>query len=350
MADSIDLRAVVGPKRPLQLHYRASYYSSVAPYQPQDSTVRHVLMLLLAWLAENEGEDRWYDVASLLDFFWNLGPALLGQSAPHYGEWWFAPGEQPETRLNLEAREDWERVMKPLLSSMLAGPLTWLGLVDVVGDEGQQPVAFRALETSQVLAGEINSALAEAPSLAAPLLFNVAGTDGALTVDVPAGNPDPAIHTLLSTIGELQQVSREGLRYRVTAERLQPIFEGGITGADLVNGLARRTGGALPDIVQETIDRWWAGYGSIRLYDDVTLIELGDDVLLRELRATSSLDNALVHVFSPRLIAVDGAIVQDLIAELRRLGHTPRVVEGSVQPSSSSRQPSSSSPQQVPGS
>lgn len=161
-----------------------------------------------------------------------------------------------------------------------------------------------------------------------PLVFDIKPPDGTLTVTVPPGSPDPAIHTILSTIGELQQVSGEGLRYRLTAERLQPVFESGFGGPELVNILASRAGGALPDPVRQTLEHWWESYGSIRLYDDVTLIELGDDVLLRELRATTSLDRALVHTFSPRLIAVDGTMVQDLIAELRRLGHTPRVVEG----------------------
>lgn len=328
MGDSTDLRAVVGLNRSLQLHYRASYYSSVAPFQPQDSAVRHILALLLAWLAERE-EERWYDVASLLDLLWNLGPSLLGQSAAHYGEWWFTSREQPETRLNLEVREDWQRVMEPLVTAMLAGPLTWLGLVDTLGDEGKRLLSFRALPASQVLAGEVDDAVAgQPPTETPPLVFDVAPPHGELTVTVPAGSPDPAIHTILSTIGELQQVSAEGLRYRLTVERLQPIFESGIGGPELLNALASRAGGPLPDGVRQTLERWWDSYGSVRLYDDVTLIELGDGVLLRELHATTSLDRALVHTFSPRLIAVDGTMVQELIAELRRLGHTPRVVEG----------------------
>lgn len=350
MADAIDLRAMVGPKRPLQLHYRATYYSSVAPYQPQDSAVRRVLALLLAWLAENE--ERWYDVASLLAFFWSLGPSLLGQSAPHYGEWWFAPSQYPETRLNLDVWEDWERVMKPLVSSLLAGPLTWLGVVDTLDVDGTRPgadpgspVAFRALPAARLLTGEVHGTDMEQPAEAephggplplSPLVFDIDGTDGALTVSVPAGSPDPAIHTLLSAIGELQHISREGLCYQVTAGRLQPVFESGITGPDLINALTSRAGRPLPDAVREILERWWSGYGAIRLYDDVTLIELGDDVLLRELRATSSLDRALVHTFSPRLVAVDGSMVQDLIAELRRLGHTPRVVEEAGRPVSGS--------------
>jgi hypothetical protein len=79
--------------------------------------------------------------------------------------------------------------------------------------------------------------------------------------------------------------------------------------------------------MRNVLEGWWTGYGNVRLYDDLTLLDLGDDILLRELRATTSLEDAMVDTFTPRLVAVDGARVEALIAELRSLGHTPRVVE-----------------------
>jgi len=36
----------------------------------------------------------------------------------------------------------------------------------------------------------------------------------------------------------------------------------------------------------------------------------------------------LVHTFSPRLIAVETSAVDGLRAELERLGHLPKLVEG----------------------
>jgi len=59
----------------------------------------------------------------------------------------------------------------------------------------------------------------------------------------------------------------------------------------------------------------------------VTLIELGDDLLLRELLAASSLREAVLHTFSPRLVAIDSARVDELVEELTRLGYTPRMVD-----------------------
>jgi hypothetical protein len=80
--------------------------------------------------------------------------------------------------------------------------------------------------------------------------------------------------------------------------------------------------------VRRIIERWWADFGTIRLYDSLTLIELNDDFLLREIMATSALDTAVIHTFSPRLVAVDPGSVDDVVTRLTRLGYAPRVVEG----------------------
>ena len=74
------------------------------------------------------------------------------------------------------------------------------------------------------------------------------------------------------------------------------------------------------------IDAWWKDYGNVRLYDDLTLIELGDDILLQELLATSSLRNVVVEVVTPRLVAIDPVAIRPLLGEMERLGYTPRVV------------------------
>jgi hypothetical protein len=65
----------------------------------------------------------------------------------------------------------------------------------------------------------------------------------------------------------------------------------------------------------------------VRLYDELAVIELNDDLLLAELLAATSLDASLIHTFSPRLVAIDAAKADALVAELTRRGYAPRVVE-----------------------
>jgi hypothetical protein len=59
------------------------------------------------------------------------------------------------------------------------------------------------------------------------------------------------------------------------------------------------------------------------------VLELNDDLLLAELLASTALESAVVHTFSPRLIAIDSARAEDIIAELADRGYAPRIIDGS---------------------
>jgi hypothetical protein len=108
---------------------------------------------------------------------------------------------------------------------------------------------------------------------------------------------------------------------------MQALFDTGTSGPEFVALLSARAGGRLPRVVRATLDRWWQGYGALRLYDDLTVIELGEDILLPELLATTSLPAALLHTFSPRVVAIDPSLADALVAELTARGYAPRVVE-----------------------
>ena len=103
--------------------------------------------------------------------------------------------------------------------------------------------------------------------------------------------------------------------------------DGGTTGPEFIAFLKQRAGKKLPAAVTAAIEDWWNGYGAIRLYDELTLIECGDDVLLTELLAATSLRASLIHTFSPRLIAIESARTDELVAELTARGYAPRVIE-----------------------
>jgi hypothetical protein len=196
---------------------------------------------------------------------------------------------------------------------------------------GDELVAFRVRPSAAAL----NGREVETPT---PAGEGALSRDGQLTVEmdrrtglpvvtVPSGSSDGVDRTLLARVGQMIEASPHGLRYQLLPARLQYAFDDGLQGPDLIEALAIQSGGKLPADVRSTLERWWNDYGSVRLYDELTLIELSDDILLRELLATTSLDRALIHSFSSRLIAVDPSMVDALMAELTRQGHTPRVIE-----------------------
>jgi hypothetical protein len=249
---------------------------------------------------------------------------LLGTGKGPAGEWWFSHPSGRETRFNLQERAGWQEVWAPLIESMLLGPLTWLHLVDTSRQE-DGTLSFRPRpEAAMVFAppsGEVE------PRSLPPLILQVDPSSGAPEILVPAGYPDLSLHSMLAETTDLADVSPAGLRYRFTRQRAQEAFDQGGTAPDLLAILTERIGGSMPEEVRAVLDAWWTSYGKVRLYDDLTLIELDDDILLQVLLATSSLRSALVEVITPRLVAIDPAATRPLVGELERLGYTPRVVE-----------------------
>lgn len=337
MIDVVELRMVADHKGPLHLYTHLSYSWTQA--QPQGADLRRLLARLVGRTApvppshapsDLEHDGTWYDAASLLDLLWNLAPDVLSQG-PGFGSgqsWWFADARNPEHRLNLDVPRDWRRVVGPAVAATLVGPMTWLGLVDVAVEQ-DHITSFRPRIEAAVLVGreDLTADVRARATPGEPLTVETDPEGAGLIVVVPAQASDGMIHTLLARIGELVQASPRGLRYRLMPERVQEVFDEGTTGPDLIRLLAS-AGGTLPEQVGAALAEWWAGYGTIRLYDELALVELDDDLLLRELLVTSSLGGMLVYTCSPRVVAIDPARVDELLAELTRLGHTPRLVEG----------------------
>ena len=318
-----ELGVLAGPGSRVHLRWHPVYAGWVQPLQPPIASAAR----LVARLVGRMTPERWYEVESLVELVERLAPTAAPRLAQirHL----LAGGQAlalsritrrgKEERLVLRTAEGWSHFLAALVSAILTGPLDWLGLVDVVS-RADGSAAFCVRQTAGVLTDR-------------GLAADAADRPGRLTIDddlgvlVPAGTTDVAVHGLLARAGELIGASADGLRYRLTAAGMHAAFDAGTTGPDLAALLAERAGGALPAPVRTAIDRWWGGYGAIRLYDELTIIELGDDLLQTELLTATPRAAAAIHTFSPRLIAIDPSQAEELVAVLTARGYAPRVVE-----------------------
>jgi hypothetical protein len=82
----------------------------------------------------------------------------------------------------------------------------------------------------------------------------------------------------------------------------------------------------LPNALRAKMDALAANYGRAHLYEHLTVIELADDLALRELLASTSLGQFVVHQFSPRLVVVRDENVDAWVIEMVKKSYTPRVV------------------------
>lgn len=65
---------------------------------------------------------------------------------------------------------------------------------------------------------------------------------------------------------------------------------------------------------------------SVKIHRNVALVRTADALLADELTARSKLAGCIVGRLTDSILLVQPGAVQDLVAELRRLGHAPHVL------------------------
>ena len=82
-----------------------------------------------------------------------------------------------------------------------------------------------------------------------------------------------------------------------------------------------------PKTIQDKLSQWWAAYGKVRIYENVTIIEFADDYALSEMKAMTSLEQYLIAEINPRLILINADAASMLAAELEKSGYTPKLID-----------------------
>jgi|GEM_PF-6607574 len=310
---------------PFEMWKRGEFYYHQIPLTSEAVAFRGFLTRLLARL----GPDRWYAFDELFRMIRDLArqvDAPVFHPAPpfvsrgdHQPSWWLVERESPDQRVDLATAEGTERYYHALTSRLLTGPLRWLGVVEF-SDMPLSGLSFRVRPGARSLFTGL-------PVDGAPLPRSELVVHEDLSIRVPTSTTDVGAGRFVAEIGDFAGISGDGLTYRVTVDRVQQLFDAGTTGPQLVQYLESHAR-QFPKTARALLESWWSSYGTVQLYDDLTLIELGDDYLLPELLTTSSLKKNLIHTFSPRLIALETGAVEGLRAEFERLGYGPRLVEG----------------------
>ena len=75
------------------------------------------------------------------------------------------------------------------------------------------------------------------------------------------------------------------------------------------------------------LERWSASYGRVRLYTGVSLLEVTDTLVMRELSATTSVEEQVVQAISPTRMILKKQGPERLIEDLKRRGQVPLLHE-----------------------
>ncbi len=212
----------------------------------------------------------------------------------------------------------WQALQAAFLHVMLQGPLHWLGLASTCVEQGEL-TSFRLHGLEDLMWNRPLLPIEELP-VEEPVVID----EASLTIAVHRRGVPAEAHALLASIARLEEATVDHFTYRLDLRAVHDAFERGKLLPDLLRDWETVMPLPVPPALDLALHDWWGRYGQLRLYKGLTLVELGDELTLQELEASTSLSQHIVAKLSPQLVLVPEAAVDALLEELTARGHTPK--------------------------
>lgn len=235
--------------------------------------------------------------------------------------WFLVQDSHP---LSPDSADDWELAQGSFIRQIIAGPLHWLGLADLCFDDGRLAAArFHGLADLYWDRVEIPdappAASAQTPSLPPEEAVSTAGH----TITVVPAAISPQAHDLLNKIARLEFAAAEQFVYHLDSQTTFESFEAGAALSELNDSWEKLLPIPMPKAIRDQLTAWWDAYGQVRIYENVTIVEL-DDYALAEMKAVTPVEEYIIAEISPRLIIIPEKAVAPLIEALEKAGYTPK--------------------------
>ncbi len=287
---------------------------------------RHVVLGALASLPDGE----WVAIKDLFRLMRVVWPTFDSSawrvhwrsfSAPS----WFLVSNKSSQALRSEDANDWELAQGRFIQQIITGPLNWLGLADLCFDDDVlTAVRFHGLADLYWDRVEIPDApptvTAQAPST--PVKEAIVSDEHTISV-APSAVP-PQAHNLLNKIARLETATAERFVYQLDPQTAHESFEAGLALSEIANDWEEFLAIPMPDSINAQLTTWWEAYGRVRIYENLTVIEFGDDYALTEMKAVTQLEQVLIAEISPRLVVIPQQALAALTKALEKAGYTPK--------------------------
>ncbi len=307
--------------------------------EAENREARQTLVALIAQAPLNQ----WISFPAFARFIYRLNPTFLQKRqrlfpSPH---WWL---EQEEGRpLQPTQLGDWMHAEGHYLARLLRGPLHWWGISDLALSREGRLLAFRLTPLASLLlngiegrashagAASMEQAQGSTPGVdeGTGALLEVSERDELLVSCTPAAW---SLMELIEDFAECAGVRGNSLSYRLAPWSLIEALRNGKQPARLLLTLQQlaeqkaQGAGSLPHLLAQ-IERWVASYGKVRLYTGVSLLEVADTLVMRELVATTSIEEQIVQTITPTRMILKKQGTERLIEELKRRGQVPLLHE-----------------------
>ena len=271
---------------------------------------------LLLWQIRCQPSGRWIDFGA-----WVAQARLLpiNQNIWMNKSYWYLTLNGQKTDLNKS--DDWRTIYTAFAEAIFTGPLSWMGMMETGYRDGRL-VAFRLTDLGAAIFNQPSDFQMPAPKGIGPVLSFAADGNLILRPETAAAE----LVQLLTLLGEANTTPQNEITFRPTARGASRAFEAGWNAPRILAVLESAAGKPPPAPLAESFKKWQQNFGSLHFYEDLALMEFGDDYALNELLAGTSLSKYLLYRFSSRLIALRPAGVDVLREELVKKGYTPKVV------------------------
>jgi hypothetical protein len=262
-------------------------------------------------------KDRWWSLEAFIAAVRQRQPDFQ-RPAGDYDSWFI---RREGTEEYLRGFEHWEEVDGALICYTLAGPLHWLGVLDLAApEEGKPATAFRTSRwAAALLKGEI------------PMGFFT--EDASLQVDsqgrlrlslrVPRAVRYQAARFSAWEGWDGRTLREISYRYRITPGSLERAQKQGLRVSHLL-ALLRRHAPAVPPSLVKALERWEEQGTQARL-EQLVVLRLSSPEILKELRASRA-TRFLGEPLGPTAIIVHAGAQQKVLVALAELGYLGEAV------------------------
>jgi hypothetical protein len=251
------------------------------PLLARQATFRHLA-------ACKPGE--WYDLAAFTTTIRECDPDFQRPDG-NYSTWYI---QDAVTGAYLSGFESWNAVEGALIHYLIAGPIAWLGLVDLGSAyEGTPPSAFRLSPAGAVFLGAGDPP--EKPETIPPLTIRPD-----LSILVPAARRYERFQ--LSRVADWV-CSDDPYIYRLTPTSLERARQQRIKPERVASFLEQATEGNVPHALKAALDRW-SRRGTEVWLEQGLLLRVEDEQLLQDIAAAPATRSFIREVVGPKAVLV----------------------------------------------
>ncbi len=297
------------------------YPFSYSQFRSQLLQLRNMILRLLA----TAGEQRWCLLEGIAAALQNLWPLFFPVPQADDQDWlsrasrlaWRLIWRTEERPLEEGNAQDWQAAQGSVLRWMVEGPLHWLGFADLVQQDGV-PIRLCLHGLADVLWDRPVAIATGHPVAEAVVIDESLGT-----ITVHPNLVQPEVHPFLGSIAHLEEATPTRFVYRLDTRAAyetfarRPLEETLSLWDELIPC-------PMPGAVRQSLSTLWTRYGEVHLYEGLALLEMKDEITLRELEATTSLSQHILARLSPGLVVLADEAVDALISELSDHGYMPR--------------------------